>query len=206
MANFWMHNGFLQVEGDKMSKSLGNFVTIRDLLDTEKFGGRRWSGETLRLAILSTHYRQPLDFTQRALDEVLRTQRNWRRILEASDWIEGGQPDPRFLEALGNDLNTPAAIAVLHELAVEAKGNVDSRRRFLNSAQLIGLLLTERYFSGENDSVLFDAAKIESMINARSAARARKDFKESDRIRDELTAMGVLIKDSREGTTWEIAR
>jgi cysteinyl-tRNA synthetase len=206
MANYWMHNGFLQVEGEKMSKSLGNFVTIRELLATEKFGGHRWSGEVLRLAILGTHYRQPLDFTQRALDEALKIEKNWRRILEASDWVEGGEPDARFIEALGNDLNTPAAIAVLHELASEAKTNKDSRRRFLNSAQSIGLLLMERHFSGENDSVSFDAAKIESLIAARAAARARKDFKESDHIRDQLTAMGVLIKDSKEGTTWEIVR
>jgi cysteinyl-tRNA synthetase len=205
MANYWMHNGFLQVEGDKMSKSTGNFVTIRELLDTDKFGQRKWSGEVLRLAILTTHYRQPLDFTERALDEALKTERNWRRILEASDWIEGGEPDSRFLEALGNDLNTPAAIAVLRELASEAKANAKSRRLFLSSAQAIGLLLTERHFSGENESVSFDAAKIESLIAARTAARERKDFKESDRIRDELTAMGILIKDSKEGTTWEIA-
>jgi cysteinyl-tRNA synthetase len=206
MANVWMHNGFLQVESEKMSKSLGNFITIRELLDTETFGGRKWSGEVLRLAMLATHYRQPLDFTQRALDEALKTEKNWRRILEASDWIEGGEPDPRFVEALGNDLNTPAAMAVLHELASEAKTNRDRRRSFLNSAQLIGLLLTERHFSGEDNSVSLDAAKIESLIEARAAARARKDFDESDRIRDELTNMGVLIKDSKDGTTWEIAR
>jgi cysteinyl-tRNA synthetase len=206
MANVWMHNGFLQIESEKMSKSLGNFFTIRELLDTETFGGRKWSGEVLRLAILSTHYRQPLDFTQRALDEALKTERNWRRILEASDWFEGGEPDPRFVEALSNDLNTPAAMAVLHELASGAKTNRDQRRSFLNSAQMIGLLLTERHFSGEDNAVSLDAAKIESLIRARADARARKDFGESDRIRDELTNMGVLIKDSKDGTTWEIAR
>jgi cysteinyl-tRNA synthetase len=97
-------------------------------------------------------------------------------------------------------------MAVLHELASEAKTNRDRRRSFLNSAQLIGLLLTERHFSGEDNSVSLDAAKIESLIEARAAARARKDFDESDRIRDELTNMGVLIKDSKDGTTWEIAR
>jgi cysteinyl-tRNA synthetase len=206
MANYWMHNGFLQVEGEKMSKSLGNFFTIRELLDAETFGGHKWSGEVLRLAMLATHYRQPFDFTQRALDEAQKVEKNWRRILEASDWIEGGAPDPQFLEALGNDLNTPAAMAVLHELASEAKTNRESRRRFLNSAQLVGLLLTERHFAGENNFVSLDAAKIESLIEARTAARVRKDFSESDRIRDELTNMGVLIKDSKEGTTWEIAR
>jgi cysteinyl-tRNA synthetase len=206
MANYWMHNGFVEVEGKKMSKSLGNFFTIRELLDAETFGGRKWSGEVLRLAMLATHYRQPFDFTQRALDEALKVEKNWRRILEASDWVEGGAPDPQFLEALGNDLNTPAAMAVLHELASEAKTNRESRRRFLNSAQLVGLLLTERHFAGENNFVSLDAAKIESLIEARTAARVRKDFSESDRIRDELTNMGVLIKDSKEGTTWEIAR
>ena len=206
MANYWMHNGFVEVEGRKMSKSDGNFVTIHELLSTDKFGQRKWPGEVLRLAILSSHYRQPLDFTQRALDEAWKTGRSWRKILEASDWIRSGQPDARFLEALGNDLNTPAAIAVLHELASEAKTNADSRHRFVSSAQLIGLLLTERHFSGEDDQVSFDAANIEALISLRNDARARKDFKESDLIREKLMAMGVIIKDSKEGTTWELSR
>jgi cysteinyl-tRNA synthetase len=206
MANYWMHNGFLQVEGEKMSKSEGNFVTIRELLRTDHFGGRSWPGEVLRLAMLMTHYRQPLDFTKKALEESFKIGNGWRRILESSDWIEGGPPDTKFLEAVANDLNTPAAISVLHELAAEAKSNSAARRRFLNSAQLFGLLLTERHFSGEEERLAFDNAKIEALIAARAVARTQKNFAESDRIRNELLGMGVLVKDSKDGTTWEIAR
>ncbi len=116
MANVWMHNGFLQVEGEKMSKSLGNFVTIRELLATEAFGGRKWSGEALRLAMLRTHYRQPIDWTVRALEEAETTLDRWYEAV--GDTAPGGEVSPAVLDALGDDLNTPAAIAELHKLAI----------------------------------------------------------------------------------------
>src|SRR5579872_4204519 len=123
MANYWMHNGFLQVEGEKMSKSLGNFVTIRELLRTEVFGGRSWSGEAMRLAMLRSHYRQPIDWTVKALEEAEKTISDWNRLAVAM--ISGGaEPDQmqfrplhQFIaEPLCDDLNTPAALAGLHDL------------------------------------------------------------------------------------------
>src|SRR3954468_10569644 len=120
MANAWLHNGFLQVEGEKMAKSAGNFVTIRELLATEKFGGRSWPGEVLRLAMLRTHYRQPIDWTVRALEEAERTLASWTAFPE---FMIGSDEElaPSVREALLDDLNTPRAIAELHELG--RKGN-----------------------------------------------------------------------------------
>ena len=114
MANIWMHNGFLQVEGEKMSKSLGNFVTIHELLHTTKFGGRKWSGEALRLAMLRTHYRQPIDWTVKALEEAEATLDRW---YEAVGDVEPGERGFRaVLDAVTDDLNTPAALSELYRL------------------------------------------------------------------------------------------
>ena len=114
MANFWMHNGFLQVEGEKMAKSAGNFVTIHELLHTTKFGGRKWPGEALRLAMLRTHYRQPIDWTAKALEEAEATLDRW---YDAIGDVEAGERVPdTVLNALGDDLNTPAALSELHRL------------------------------------------------------------------------------------------
>jgi cysteinyl-tRNA synthetase len=210
MANIWMHNGFLQVEGDKMSKSTGNFVTIRDLLGTEKFGGRRWEGQELRLAMLKTHYRQPIDWTQQSLEEVTQALDGWKSRTEQ---VTPGKPSSVLLNALADDLNTPLAIAELYKLR---KAKDDSS--LAASLNLLGFNLGEYYSPLEksldrarekSDGLERQGVKrqdIDDAIAARTAARARKDFKESDRIRDELAAMGVVIKDSKEGTTWEIAR
>ena len=113
MANVWMHNGFLQIESEKMSKSLGNFFTIRELLDTEIFGDRKWSGEALRFAMLRTHYRSPIDLTSRALEEAENALEGWHRLVRDA---EVGDPSPDFLAALSDDLNTPLAIAELFKL------------------------------------------------------------------------------------------
>jgi cysteinyl-tRNA synthetase len=235
MANVWMHNGFLQVESEKMSKSLGNFVTIRELL--ENWHRYSWPGETLRFNMLRTHYRQPIDWTFESLSESHNILCDWY------DDLKGLQSDNRIstdtLRWLSDDLNTPGLIAELHKFR--------KNKRFqslLNALQLLG-------FSGKRENLVRTAFvtvtetvnasdtlqgvvakgivgelrtteapdqmqarikvtpsndQIEQLVSARAAARARKDFKESDRIRDELAAMGVVIKDSKEGTTWEIAR
>ncbi len=106
MANVWMHNGFLQVEGEKMSKSLGNFVTIHELLHEDKFGGRAWKGEVLRLAMLRSHYRQPIDWTVKALEEAEKTLQRWYALLRDKKPAAGALAEP-FVEALCDDLNTP---------------------------------------------------------------------------------------------------
>jgi cysteinyl-tRNA synthetase len=210
MANFWLHNGFLQVEGEKMSKSLGNFVTIRELLATDAFGGRRWPGEVLRLAMLRTHYRQPIDWTVRALEEAEATLNRWYEAVgdvgPTTDIASG------VLDALSDDLNIPAALEELHKLAQPKTGQA-----LKSSAALLGLLgdtstarkeqtrneslkrLTER--TGESAAML--TAHIAQLIKDRDEARARKDWAESDRLRDRLSELGVVVKDSKTGTTWE---
>jgi len=217
MANYWMHNGFLQVEGEKMSKSLGNFVTIHELLHTEKFGGRKWPGEVLRLAMLRTHYREPIDWTMQALTEAQNTLDRWYReaITDLPDpEHEREKEDPEFLEALADDLNTPRAIARLHALFSAARPptsgwpQVQAKRQFIRTARLIGLMTTtsEDWFGGRSITVA-EKEKVDHLISARLAARAAKNWAESDRIRDELAAMGVALKDNKDGTTtWEVKR
>lgn len=184
MANVWMHNGFLMVEGEKMSKSLGNFTTIADVL-------KDWPGEVARLAMLKTHYRQPIDWTMRALEESARNLERWYSDLGER---ETGA-DAAVLEALCDDLNTPAAIAALH------KAEPGARRAAL---ALMG-------FSGEMDALAraapqIDASAVEALLAERNAARAAKNWAESDRLRDVLAEMGVVVKDGKGGTTWEVAR
>src|SRR3954471_12284618 len=199
MANYWMHNGFLQVEGDKMSKSIGNFVTIRDLLAA-------WPGEVLRLNMLKTHYRSPMDWTLKGLEESARTLDDWYWV--AAD-LEGEQPSPSVVHALSDDLNTPQMIAELHALRNgAASGNERERKQFAASLRLLGFLSqsADQWKQRKQQASGVDVKQIEGLISERTAARGRKDFKESDRIRDELAAMGIVIKDSKEGTTWEVAR
>ncbi len=204
MANIWMHNGFLQVEGEKMSKSLGNFVTIRELLTD-------WPGEVLRLNMLKTHYRSPIDWTLKGLEESARTLDDWYWV--AAD-LGGEQPADAVIEALLDDLNTPQMIAALHGVRNSAaSGNERDRSQFGASLRLLGFLSeTAAQWKGRKQQASgVDAGQVDSLISARAAARARKDFKESDRIRDELAARGIVLKDGKDAegnpvTTWEIAR
>jgi cysteinyl-tRNA synthetase len=199
MANFWMHNGFLQVEGEKMSKSLGNFVTIHEL-------AQDWPGEVIRLTMLQTHYRQPINWTVAGLREAQKTLDTWYAL--------SGDVAPGFLcadtlDALADDLNTPKAIAALHELRSEAaKGAKPAAASLKASAHLLGCLQGTHadWAAFRPASVAVDESRVGSLIEARNAARKARDFKESDRIRDELAKMGVVLKDSKDGTTWEIAR
>jgi cysteinyl-tRNA synthetase len=213
MANVWMHNGFLQVEGEKMSKSLGNFITINELLETDTFGGRRWPGEVLRLAMLMTHYRQPIDFSVRGLEVAEKTLDGWYRLVgdvEAAPGDGAGEVE----QALSDDLNTPAAIARLHAAGDVARQDADAAARFKAAANALGLLHgTETDWKRQRAAgVEVDEGKVTALIAARLAARKRKDFAESDRIRDELTAMGIQLKDSKSKatgeieTTWEVRR
>lgn len=217
MANYWMHNGFLQVEGEKMSKSLGNFVTINELLHTENFGGRKWPGEVLRLAMLRTHYRQPIDFTVKALEEAELSLRNWGAEIGALE-LDGdgfgagfGAPDgsgyggghagfDTVLEALQDDLNTPFALTILHA--------IDDKRELDLSLRLLGVDVRSYSAWVEVERMRsVDVELVSKLIASRLAARAAKNWAESDRIRDELAAMGVALKDNKDGTTtWEVKR
>jgi cysteinyl-tRNA synthetase len=200
MANYWMHNGFLQVEGEKMSKSLGNFVTIHELLNG--WNGYRWPGAVLKFAMLSTHYRQPINWTQQRLEEAAVTLSTFRQ----KSFDDGSsEPAGEVLEALNDDLNTPQAIVELHKLFDKSqKGQIPSSV-VRSSCRFLGIDVAEVNLA-ETILKQVDETAVASLIEQRSAARKMKDFKESDRIRDELAKMGVVLKDSKDGTTWEIER
>lgn len=270
MANVWMHNGFLQVEGEKMSKSLGNFITINELLQD-------WPGEVLRFNMLKTHYRQPIDWTVKSLAESKRELESFAALIEAAgvaaylapDQLheDARTPSRAVIEALSDDLNTPAAIAALREEAKAARGNRAKAAKFFTTLEFLGLMRQDRLGIFEDglaaigdiavsDDLVQDAdrlraayanrdarrvevlkakleaalpdaiielrhsgsivvrrrgedieAKVEALIEARREARAARDWAASDRIRDELTRLGVALKDNKDGTTtWEIAR
>jgi cysteinyl-tRNA synthetase len=193
MANVWMHNGFLQVEGEKMSKSLGNFVTIREVLND-------WPGDVARLAMLSAHYRQPMNWTVKGLQEA-------EKALASFFDAAASQAEPRpaqgVLEALSDDLNTPKAIAEMHALK-----NPAGRKALAGTLAFFGFREDALKAWQERQAPAPKLARdeIESLIAARNSARASKNWAESDRIRDELAAMGIKLTDSKEGTTWEVAR
>ena len=202
MANVWMHNGFVQVEGRKMSKSEGNFVTIYELLHEEKFGGRKWPGEVLRLAMLMTHYREPIDFSVKRLEEA-------ERLL--AKWPAGGNPaegrvDGTVLAPLLDDLNTVGAVQALHALAQCANADPLMLPVFAASAALLGVLPKK----AEVSKALEDS--IDAVIQLRLEMLKAKNFTEADKIRDDLAARGIQLKDGKDPatgervTTWEVKR
>ena len=194
-----MHNGFLQVEGEKMAKSAGNFITIRELLAD-------WPGEVVRFNMLRSHYRQPMDWTLRGLEESAKTLDDWYMV--AGD-ATGEAISSHVLQPLTDDLNAPAAMAGLHNLRNLAQGGDALARDELGaSLRFLGFLreTNEQWTARKQAKRDIDVSKVETLIAARTAARQSKNFKESDRIRDELAAMGVVLKDSKDGTTWEVAR
>ena len=195
LASIWMHNGFLDMSGEKMSKSLGNVTLIEDLL---KAGHR---GEVLRLALLMGHYRQPLDWTDGLIAQAKARWARWGRALDARDLIPSDAPT-EFIEALADDLNTPLAFSVIEPFV---RSDPPAAKAAL---RLIGMPLATDYHEIFNDGVTL-ADSIESTINmqiaARTAARERRDFAESDRIRDELASEGILLEDAPSGTMWRRA-
>jgi cysteinyl-tRNA synthetase len=285
MANYWMHNGFLQVEGQKMAKSLGNFITIHDLLHTTSFGGRQWPGEALRLAMLMTHYRQPLDWTVRSLEEANSSLSDWKKLTSQVDFQNTAvEPAEEVLGALLDDLNTPEAIRHLHDIAKRSQTDQRLRSVLYSNLVFLGLyfdwtsltldlvsatkdrlqlsgpsaaqavapsvegklneLILALPSSANTTSIIstaitmlsLDPAEINSLnewrkfnpyhissddrrhvdrligikelnrrIENRIAARMAKRFSDSDRIRDELAELGIILKDSKNDTTWEIA-
>jgi cysteinyl-tRNA synthetase len=224
MANYWIHNGYLQVEGQKMAKSLGNFVTIHELLHRKKFGGRSWPGEVLRLAILKTHYRQPLDFTVRLLEEAEKTLNRWYALIENIAAEDSAKPRDDFNEALYDDLNTPAAVAKLHTLfsssgLSELQAGVSElgwdvhnplcASVAIASARCMGLMNEDprTWKERRKTATNIDELQVKERISARLKARAARNWAEADLIRDELAAMGVALKDNKDGsTTWEPKR
>ncbi len=221
MANYWMHNGYLQVEGKKMSKSDGNFVTIKDLLETEKFGGKEWHGNILRLAMLMTHYRQPIDFSKKRLREaediLVQLSFSHDDILEPLNYPNliqsSGRPDNGVVEALKDDLNTHLAISRIGELANNVRSKESEFPTFLASLDLLGVKLIEPagLDVGSGDNRKFQEY-LRAQTNKRLALISDKDRAAADAIRDEILTQGIQLKDSKDPetgkriTTWEVKR
>jgi len=204
MANYWMHNGFVRVDDEKMSKSLGNFFTIRTVLG-------QYDAEVVRFFILRAHYRSPLNYSDKHLDDakaaLTRLYNALRDVETTSDAIDWSHPEAvRFKAAMDDDFNTPEAIAVLFDLANEVNTNkaTEAANLLKNLAGVIGLLAqdTDAFMQGEAaDSVL----DIDGLIKARIDAKAAKNYAEADRIRQELADAGIALEDTPQGTTWRKA-
>ncbi|HRX39659.1 MAG TPA: hypothetical protein P5072_09500, partial [Parvularculaceae bacterium] len=227
LARFWVHNGFLKMGSDKMSKSLGNVVLPRDLL-------KKWWGEDLRFALLSAHYRQPLEWTEELLEQSKRQLDRFYRVLAEAPDVPAAKPPQSIILALDDDLNTPEAIAGLHELRdIAAQMEGEAKVRAIASLKAAGNLMgffeqdpevrlkriiTSRTNTGSvnvvqgGDTVVatgvlevvpgLTEANIDALIAERAAARKAKNFARADEIRDDLAARGVIIEDGPQGATW----
>ena len=207
-AKYWMHNGYLMTEGSKMSKSLGNFYTVRDLL-------KDFPGEAIRFLLLKTHYRQPLDFTKRGLREAKTELDRLYRVLQNFNTpsLSLQEVKPPFDDALLDDLNSPLAITKLHKISSQLnKGMSDKKKnvlicQLLSYGKVLGLLQSDpqewfQWQPNSQKSQELDKNTIERMILARTKARETKNFNESDKIRDQLLVAGIILEDNKKGTSW----
>ncbi len=216
MAQVWMHNGFLQIEGEKMSKSEGNFFTVDELLHSEKFGGRKWPGDVLRLAMLMTHYRQPIDFSIAKLEEAAKLLTRWKKSMAAkglnfieanrSEYMELG-PCSKMLAALANDMNMSGVLAELHRHAGGKK--LHNAKRLYGSLKLLGVMdfdsmrNWQRHQADLVETKGLDIARVEASIALRLMALNEKDWAEADRIRDELATKSIQLMDYQDPETGE---
>ncbi len=214
MAKYWMHNGYLMAEGEKMSKSLGNFYTVHDLLDD-------FPGEAIRLVLLKTHYRQPIDFTKAGIAEA-KSQLDRFYIalqkLESIELDEAPEPPSSIVEALSDDLNTPLALSELHKILSSLNREMGSggwvgdheqrKKELIGAGEVLGLFQQspEDWFKWTPASAAdVDEAAIDALIQERNDARAAKDFARADAIRDELAEQGIVLEDGAGVTTWKRA-
>ncbi|WP_417844583.1 cysteine--tRNA ligase [Thalassospira sp.] len=203
-AKYWMHNGHLMVEGEKMSKSLGNFVTVHELLES-------WPGEAIRLAMMGTHYHQPINWTEENLRQAKEALDRFYTALRQTSYIihEDADVPDGVLNALCDDLNTPLAIAEFHELITQlnkAKNDrkkAEAKGRVLAAAELLGILEmdVDSWFTGGGDED--EAAEIDALIKERAEAKKNRDFAVADQIRNDLLARGIILEDFKDGTTWK---
>ncbi|MBA5724020.1 cysteine--tRNA ligase [Candidatus Liberibacter sp.] len=198
LSNIWIHNGFLNLEGRKMSKSEGNFITINDLLKSKKFGGRSWPAPVIRLAMLMTHYREPINFTVHRLIEAEKILSKWPQTAES-----GNKPDFSVLSALFNDLNTVEATQALHRLAHDANKNSELLSTFIASANILGIKLPQ---DDLNQKI---SESIEKLVQQRLLLLEEKNFPAADYIRNSLESKGFFLKDHKDPnsgkrfTSWE---
>ena len=202
-ARYWMHNGFVTVEKRKMSKSLGNTLIVHELL-------KHWPGEVLRYVLLSAHYRQPLDWSDKVLEQAQATLDRLYGLLRDHDDARPAEPDPTVIDAVEDDLNTPTALAALNRVAraiSSSHPDPANAARLRASGAALGLLqqAADAWFDQRRAETGVDAGEIEALIAARNEARSRRDFDTADRIRDDLAERGIVLKDGPEGTAWEAA-
>ncbi len=198
-ANYWLHNGFVNVEGNKMSKSEGNFVTVNQLK-------QKYQGEVIRLAMISTHYRQPLNWTENNLTECKKTLDKWYELISENNFsFDNKKISREVINALEDDLNTPKAISVLHQLYKDCKSSDRNKvETFLSSANFLGILMhtSSEWLSWGKEKLSIDDKQIELLISERKSARDNGNFEKADKIRNDLEHKGILLEDSEGKTTW----
>ena len=198
-ANYWLHNGFVNVEGNKMSKSEGNFVTVNQLK-------QKYQGEVIRLAMISTHYRQPLNWTENNLTECKKTLDKWYQLISENNFsFDNEKISSEVINALEDDLNTPKAISVLHQLYKDCKSDDrNTVETFLSSANFLGILMhtSSEWLSWGKEKLSIDEKQIELLISERKSARDNGNFEKADKIRNDLEHKGILLEDNEGKTTW----